>query len=170
MARKRTVYGPDVEAKIRSGLERGQPAEAIAKELTAAGVKGASRATIDRRMREMRGRTASPRLFLGRRVAASDVPSPPLPESPEDIPSDADPDTIGRWIALAEQKGQDAANRGDLAGFGAMGRLAATLLEHRRKAAPPPRVDPNERPDMIAAKERARADFHRLIDRVANAA
>jgi hypothetical protein len=55
---------------------------------------------------------------------------------------------------------------GDLDGFGKMGRLTSALLEAKRKATPPPALDPNERPDMIAARERARDAFHKLIDRV----
>ncbi len=83
---------------------------------------------------------------------------------PDVIPDGVDVSTVDRWIPRIEKAAEAAEAAKD---FGAMASLLAkltALLEHKRKATPMPKADPNENPDMIAAKERARKEFHRLID------
>ena len=45
---------------------------------------------------------------------------------------------------------------GDFGSMGSMGRLLVAIEEHKRKIAPPPAVDPNELPDLVAAAEAAK--------------
>jgi hypothetical protein len=104
--------------------------------------------------------------------AISGTPAPftleiELPESPDAIPAGTDQETLIAWIGKAQELGRVAQAKGDLDGFGKMGRLSASLLEAKRKGAPIPKADPNDRPDLIAAKEAARKRLHKLIDEVA---
>ena len=46
---------------------------------------------------------------------------------------------------------------GDFGAIGSMGRLLVAIAEHERKIAPPPPVDPNELPDLVAAAEKTKA-------------
>lgn len=155
MARKRTEYGFDVDAEIRAQLTRGGTAPGIHTALVARGVD-VSLATITRRVRELRaGAVSAP--------ASTPAPGLTLPESPEAIPEGADESTLEALIELADREGKAAAARGDLDGFGKMGRLSVSLHEAKRKAAPLPKANPNDNPDLVKAKELARARFHKLI-------
>lgn len=133
---------------------RGDSADAISKAL--GGV--VSRATVGRRMSEMR-------------YGAGDVPAGPaeaeLPEDPENVPADTDPATVDKWIARVEKLAQVAELHQDAKRLGELGRLANTLFEAKRKATPIAKVDPNDAPDMIAAKEEARAAFRKLAKQAA---
>lgn len=94
------------------------------------------------------------------------VDAPPLPPSADDVPDDADPTTIDRWIEMADKAGRQAEARGDLAGIGAMGRLLARLMSDKAKFAPPEEPDPNDNPDMKALGARVAEKMHELIDKV----
>jgi hypothetical protein len=143
-------------------MARGGTAQSISDTLTSAGISGASKRTIARRMQELRGEVNADR---AQRVAAAKVtPAIPLPASPDAIPEGAEPSDYDTWLADAKEQADAAQAVGDLEGFGKMGRLTVALLEAKRKATPLPKDDPNERPDMIAAKERARKELHKLID------
>lgn len=180
MARKRTQWGPEVEARIVALMSRGGTATSISTALAAAGVKGASRATVARRMQELAGRVKAEKAerVKARRASAKAEPAapvhvapvveerPPLPATPEAIPDDADPSTLKWWLEKAEELARQAEAEGDLDAFGKMGRLASTLLEHRRKAEPPPKADPNEHPDVVALAAAAREMLHKMIDQV----
>lgn len=161
MARKRKELGPDTNAKICELLARGGTAGSIARALKASGV-AVSEATVGRRILELRGGggRSSP--------VAGDAPvAPALPASPEEIPEGADPETLDYWINLAREMGEQAHEAKNLDGFGKMGRLAASLLDAKRKSAPLPKPNPNDNPDLVKATERARARLHKLIDQVA---
>ncbi len=168
MPREKRDFPPEILARMRAGERAGKSAKVIAAELTKAGVEGASAATVSRRLRELRGQPAKLRTLKGEapKRAVQTAPTaeaPPLPETPEDIPDGTDVSTLDHWIEVAKRNGATAETEKNLAGIGAMGRLVATLLEHRRKATPDPKPDPNEHPDMVAAAKRAREDLHTLI-------
>lgn len=184
MGRTKTTWGADVEERIRQGIARGRTAAEISRELSAAGIKGASRATIDRRMRELRGKSAPPRVPRARAsappkvdAAPSPAPStppvpspdeaPPLPSSVDDVPEEVDLTTLDRWIVMADNAGRVAEAMGDLAGIGAMGRLLARLLADKARFAPPKVEDPNDHPDMKMMGARCVERMHDLIDKVA---
>lgn len=95
MARNRTNHGTDVEAQIAKMAGLGWTAEHIAKILKSKGVKGVSRATIGRRLRELRGKVrvgraasspkskAKPAATKTRaRAAAAEVAEPTSPQPP----------------------------------------------------------------------------------------
>lgn len=171
--RKRKDLGHDVEALIRALMARGGTSESIARALAASGVRGVSRATIDRRMRELRGPVAAPRAQrAGSRRSAPmprPAPPPPAPMADDELPSeDAIPETAGianlrRWLALADRGGRAALERGDLGTVGVMGRLIVALSAAIRKATPPalPRLE--DQPDMRVVAERARAKLQTMI-------
>lgn len=179
MPRKPMDLGPRTEKKIASLMKRGGTAESIEKALRAAGIKGVSRATIGRRMRELRGSVAAPRVSAdaARRAhyaspeQSAEPPAPDsqseedMPTTPEAIPEGAHIAQIDRWLKRAEVMGQKAAELGDVAAIGQMGRLSKSLLEARQKAEPLDKNDPKEQPDWLAAAARARVLLHRYIDK-----
>jgi hypothetical protein len=61
VARKRIDLGPAVDTEIAARMTRGESAESIAKALCSKGVEGASRASIGRRMRVLRGASRASR-------------------------------------------------------------------------------------------------------------
>ncbi len=166
MARKRIDFGSDVDAQIRALTAKGGTAMSISAALTQAGVRGASSATIGRRMRELRGTIGPPQARASKRSAtpAPDSDPAPLPSKPEEIPEDATPTQLDRWIAQAESAVNEAESAGNLPLMGQMLRVASQLAETRRKATPPDPPDPNANPDMVAAAKRARTALHKLID------
>lgn len=179
MPRKRSELGANVDKRIAALMTRGWTAEAIAKELQAKGTDVSTR-TIGRRMRELRGDVAAPRASSSptrrEHYAMPDPasPAPPASESKDDvdealpgadeIPEEANLAQIERWLKRAEAMAQKAMALGDIAGMGQMGRLTSALLEAKRRATPPEKADPNDRPDMVAAAQRARDMLHRMID------
>lgn len=174
MARKRKDFGTEGERRLESMMAAGEPAERIAEALCAMGVQ-VSRSTVDLRMRARRGAVQA-RIPVGPSFAAEVLAltpaadAPPgdekgLPASPEDIEG-ADVGTLDRWLARAEEAGRKAVEAGNLAAIGAMGRLAVTLQEAKRKAEPPPVQDPNESPDMVRLGKEVAERLHRMVDLV----
>jgi hypothetical protein len=165
MARKKMPLDAD---RIVALMSVGRTAEEITAALVAEGAQ-VSRATITRRMRELKGKAKAAkadRAKARRAAAPAPVEMPPLPKSADDVPDDADPTTLDWWLAKAEELARQAETVEDFDTFGKMGRLAATLLEHRRKAQPPPEVDPNDTPDMVALGAQVAERLHRMIDQV----
>jgi hypothetical protein len=153
MARKRkTIDGDRIVALMRGG----RTAEKIAEVLAAEGVH-VSRATITRRMRELKGKANAGR------AAARVTPPAQVDEVPDVVPDGTELAIVDKWIPKVEAAAEAAEAEGDLTAFASLTAKLVTLLEHRRKAAPPPRADPNESPDMVAAAKRAREMLHRLI-------
>jgi hypothetical protein len=116
---------------------------------------GVSASTVGRRMRELKGKAPAP------------VVSPVFAEAeevPEEVPEGTELGVVEKWIPKIEAAARAAEASKN---YGAMASLMAklvALLEHKRKATPVAKPDPNDNPDMIEAKERARKEFHRLID------
>lgn len=168
MPRKKREFSAKVEAQISAMATAGGTAQAISKALRAAGVKGASPATVGRRLRELRRGVTTPRAGsraeLRAAYASPEQTDSPLPETPEAIPEGTALSQIERWLKRAEAMGKIAVEKGDLAGMGQMGRLTSALLEAKRKATPPDKDDPKDNPDMGAAAARARATLHKYID------
>lgn len=156
MPRKRNDFTPKDEKRLAGLMASGGTALSISKAMLAAGVKGASPATVGRRMRELRGDVAPKRVAKSSATPPSDyamsddsiVSDSPLPSSPEEIPAGTALSQIERWLKRAEAMGKAAVGKGDLAGMGQMGRLTSALLEARRKATPVEKDDPTESPDM----------------------
>jgi len=89
-------------------------------------------------------------------------PDPPANESEEVAPSD--PVDLDTAITEVKRAADEAKRAGNLTAYAALLQRYVALLEHQRKVAPPPKVDHNDNPDFAAAKERARAALHRLVD------
>lgn len=176
MGRKRINLGPDAEARIAVMMARGDNAEAIAKSV------GASQRTVERRMTELRGAVATARADSrsARRPPQRAVPR--LPLAPPTAGGDADdvdvaiPDgstveEIDRWLRVAEEEAKLAAGDEDPDNHIKWVRIVTSLIEAKRKAKPIPKVDPNDRPDMVEAAARVRKRWHALAEnlvRVAN--
>lgn len=179
MPRKRKELGARIDKMIASLIARGGTGKSIAAALKAKGVTGVSSRTIDRRIREVRGSVAPPRVMVTeslresyakavRDEEASDggddsKESTSLPEVGA-IPDDVSVEQIEQWIERADKMGRIAYAKGDLQGMGQMGRLTASLMEARRKAKPPDDDDPKDNPDMVKVATEARAKLHKYID------
>lgn len=152
------------EARLRSLLASGRSAAEIAADM------GLGQRTIERRIAAIKGPTSP--LPLKRPGKTEAVPPAPpsqgdiddLPEDADAVPEGTDLETLDRWIKRAEDAGRRAAAEGNLAGIGAMGRLASTLYERKRKMAPPVVPDPNDDPELIKLAETARNKLREYID------
>lgn len=160
MSRKRTELTPAQNADLEARTARGEGAATIHAAL--GGV--ISVPTIERRQRELRNPTAS-------KAKSNPAPAPkPEPEAPdpvdvpETIPETATLDTIDRWIKRVEDGARKAEEQGNLAALGSLAMRAASLVEARRKAAPLPKPDPNENPDMKALAAEVEKRLFKLVD------
>lgn len=151
----------------------------IAQDFRARGIQ-VSPVTISRRVRELRGKTPRKRpLPRGASAAAPSPPSPPAapPSDPPDDPAPA-PDysadstirEIDTHLEVAKEKAAAAAAIGNADEHATYMRMIVQLLEARRKAAPAPKIDPNENPDMIAEAARARKMFYALAENLVRVA
>lgn len=170
MARRPTELGSTGEQILAAGVARRATAVQVIADLKAAGITGVSRATIGRRLLDGRGKVAPPRMKRGKSASPASTTAaedaPPL-ELPDVIPPGTAPEQIESMISNALVSGEEARKKGDLASFAAMGRFVVMAKSELRKATPPPKPDPNDNPDIKAAKERVRREFHKLIDKVA---
>lgn len=98
MARQKTELGAATEKRMKALLARGGTAESITKELRAAGLK-VSRATIGRRMRELRGAVRVGRVAKRPKEVAPESPPAP-PSAGTDIPLPASPDAIPEGLSV----------------------------------------------------------------------
>lgn len=163
MGRKRIELGPDAVSQIRAMKEAGHSAEAIADAL------GISPATVKRRIAELKGKVP-PAAVLRPKAPAPELPRAPTSEG--DIEEVADEVVtegtslaqIDEWLKVARERANAAADHGDSDNHIKYMRLAAMLLEAKRKATPIPKADPNEHPDMVEAAERVREKWHALAE------
>jgi transposase-like protein len=149
MGRKRTPI--DAE-ELRGMMRRGLTVEEIAKHF------GVAKSTAHSRVQAMKQGTG-PRPV----TPAAPASVPRVDEVPDVPPDDAPLELVNKWIAKVEAAAEAAESEGDLKTFATIAAKLVTLLEHRRKAAPPPVADPNEHPDMVEAAKRARKRLHDLI-------
>lgn len=160
MARKRTELTPDQDARIVSGVKRGDTAEQVAAAL--GGV--VSSRTIGRRMRELRGPIAS-------RASSAPTPDvgrpPPVPTSPDEIPDGASLPELADLLRRAKALLADAEDEKNLPLAGQMIRVCSQLAETIRKATPPEQADPNDSPDMVKLGADVEKRFLKMIDLVA---
>lgn len=174
MGRNRIDHGSDGQARIAMLVAAGHGPERIAAEL------GVSETTAKRRMREVRPAVtavkAESRNARREAVRAARPQSPPTsgPRMPSargedevEIPEGSSLEEIDYWLKLAKDEAAAAVDDEDPDNRIKWVRLAASLLEARRKVAPIPKADPNEHPDFVAAAARARQRMHELIDRAA---
>lgn len=102
--------------------------------------------------------------MLADAIAAAMKAAPPLPDSPDDIPEGTDQDTLEQWLQIAKRNGITAEAEGNMQALAQMGRLSASLLEAKRKSAPPPVVDPNENPDFVALAKEFRTRMLKMLE------
>lgn len=178
MGRKRTELGTNVDTMVRELISRGGTAESVHAALAMAGIRKVSMRTIGRRIAEAKGKPGGARVRpaapdpaprVPRELPQDDEDEPDedeLPDTPAEIPEDTTIATYDRWIAEAETMGKIAAEDANYGEWSKMGRLVVMFSEARRKARPMPKIDPNEHPDMLVAKEKGRAELHRLAEAV----
>ncbi len=153
MGRKRIELGPTTDAEIAQRMKRGQSCQTIAKAIGG----GVSYRTISRRMQELRGKepAKAPVAPAPEAVAAGEVP--------DVIPEGVDLGAVDKWISRVERAAAVAEADGDFTAMSSLMAKFVALLEHKRKATPLPKPDPNENPDFVAAAKRAREMLHKLI-------
>ncbi len=164
MARKRDELTAAQTKRLTDLLARGRTIVDIAADLNARGAT-ASRATIARRCREIRGRDERKR--PPRKAAASPpAESTDLPSSDDDIHG-ASIETLRRWIKNADQVGEEALRERNMRAWGEAGRLVKSLLDEDRKRQAPPKADPNEDPDLRAIAIDVAKRLHDYVDKIA---
>jgi hypothetical protein len=109
-------------------------------------------------------------------ISEADAPPPivegpdePLPD-PETLPADMPGDEVDRLRSMAARAQARAEREGNVAGVLSAGKLSLALLEHQRKAAPPPVVSIDDQPDMVAAAVRFRDTVGTLFERIVDEA
>src|SRR5678815_4191374 len=150
------------ESIIKDGIRRRLSPERVRVNLIASGAPDVCERTVRRHMERLSGTVQAERKAK-RKGSPTPQPEHGLPEA-EEVPSDAGIAQLNYWLGVAERNAKEAETEGDLETLTKMVRLASTILDMRRKMMPPPKQDPNERPDMIAAAERARVWLHKQID------
>ena len=73
----------------------------------------------------------------------------------------------GDRLRLADRAAARAERDGNVGGLVSAGRLKTAVLEHQRKAAPPPAVVHDDMPDMRAAAESFKAGMRAGLERIA---
>lgn len=175
MARKRQELTRAQERKLLDLMASGGTLDENTAALKARGVS-ISRATVARRMGELKGSGKVKATRAKKRAARGSVPPPveaaldevaSLPTDAEAIPENVDEKTLDRWLATADRIGRDAELDDDFDTVAKMGRLSASLLEHKRKAKGPPPRDQNEDPDYVELGARVAAKLHEYVDKIA---
>lgn len=168
MAKKRIELGPEAEAIITARMARGDSLDEICKDYKV------SRATIARRMRELRGKVPAAKAALlaeSRKKRAAPAPARPTGVEEGDSPAmdlslDSTLREIDAQLEVAKQKAEEASALGNAEEHATYMRMVIALLEARRKATPAPKIDPNESPDMIAAAEAARTRLFGIAEKL----
>lgn len=176
MSRKRANWTAAGESLFDALAGQGLAAGEIARRLSELGEQGASRATVGRRLAERLGARRAGK--AGNPDAAKRAPEPVAADlddedGPEEPPAPSASDIerliatgqtegmtlteINTWIERVDMAYVAAERDGNTAAIVALARVSASLLDTRRKAAPPPPVDPNAFPDLVEAAERAKA-------------
>jgi hypothetical protein len=170
VGRKRIDLGPAADSQIVARMARGDSAAQLAHDF------GVSRPTMQRRMRELRGRvpaaraenTAAHRAKISPPSAAAPPSPPSTPAEPDGdalyVPEDSTLQEIDKWLAVAKERAEHAAASDNAEEHATYMRMIIALIEARRKAAPVPKTDPNDQPDMIEAAKRVRKRWHDLAD------
>lgn len=160
MARARKVLPSGVEAQLAEFAARDVAANTVVGILSAQGHKGLCERLIQRRMREYR---------LGLKKPAYPTPasSPPLPQTPNEVPENATVELYNDWIDQAQRLTKIAEANDDLEGFAKMARVASQLIAAKIKATPPDAPRPEDNPDMVALGKLATSKLHSMVEKVA---
>lgn len=164
MSRNRTPLTGAQEKKLRDMMAMGASVEKTTAALRATGAK-VSPATVNRRMREEKGKAPkkrAPRASARPPAPTTEPEEIEVPETEADIPQGASPDVYKRLLKAAETKASAADGIDD---WSKCARIIVAIQDAQRKAAPPPKADPSENPDWVAAAKSARAKLFQLIEK-----
>lgn len=135
---------------------------ALAKQIVAARKGGATYVEVQRLFD-----VSPPTVAKAERMAKAPVVE--LEDGPAVPPGEGDDDVSGD-LRVIEGLARQAAKEKNLSGVATLGRLRVSLLEHRRKAAPPPDMAGKvmiDRAEIIESAQRVRRRWHDLIDKAA---
>ena len=168
MGRPPTDLGPDADARIRARMARGESPKKIHEALAKDGLPGVSERTVARRMAALRSQVNAARAPAKPSVvAATPGPAgPPLPDSPDDIPSDASLDLLEHYRRIAKTSVEAASDEGDLKLVAQLINMAGAVEDRITRRTPRPVEDINDQPDMIALGAEVEARFLKSIDMV----
>jgi hypothetical protein len=152
MARPQIDLGRTIEAEIRIRAARGENARTIAEALGQPKLQQ----TINRRIKKLAGQPAKRAAEPAKTTSPEDVP--------DNVPENTPTEDLDRWLAAVEKGLSRAEADGNLSALASLAAKATALMALRHKSAPLPKPDPNDNPDYVAAKEKARARFLALID------
>lgn len=161
MTQQKTQYSATVQEILRVAVLRGRPIEEVSRELIAMGVKGASFATVARRMAEIRQGVNASRPVVAAPTLPSDVPL-----DPGALPEGASVAELATLRSRCKAALDTAEGDGDLKLVGQLIRVQAALEELIRKATPARVPDPNDDPDVRAMGAAAVERLHQYIEHV----
>jgi hypothetical protein len=177
MSRKKTSWGAAHERTFASLAKQGLTAGEIAARLTADGCPGASKATVGRRLRDVRGVVRARKANAGPRSALAEAKpdAPAADDGAADVPTDPEEleaaplAQLEWWLVEVKAAFEAAKVDRNVAAQASLAARATALLEARRKAAPPEREDPNAYPDLVAAAASCKAKLRARLDRALKA-
>jgi hypothetical protein len=152
MARKRKPLPDD---RIVALMVGGRTAEQITEILQSEGYD-VSRPTVTRRMQASRGQANA------LRASARAATGAPAEDVPDELPEGAPLEVVDKWIPKVEAAAEAAEAAGDLGAFATLTAKLVMLIEHRRKAMPPPKADPNDDLDLRKLGAEVAKRLHRL--------
>jgi hypothetical protein len=173
MARKAKPIGSVAEAAMKAKMLAGGTTAQVAAAGTRAGGSPISTTTAHRWLKKHQGpirATKHSGLVPVPKPAAKVKAAPPsapdalldVPEDPTDLAS-APVELVDRWLERVDRAYIAAEEAGNLAAQAALASRATALVEARRKGQPPPAVDPNLNPDLIAAAEACKAKLRKKL-------
>jgi hypothetical protein len=151
MARPQTNLGPALDAEIAARTARGESAKTIKAALGGA----VSERTLIRRQATLRGK--SPQPTTSKQVASE------TPTVPDEVPENAPPEALDRWLSILDRAQVQAEKDGNLAALASLAAKAATLLNLKHKHAPLPKPDPNDNPEWQALSKKGEDRLLTLI-------
>lgn len=168
MARKRTNLGADADAQILARMKRGESPKKIHEAFAAGGGPVVSERTIARRMAELRPEVKAARASKRRAPESAPAPAlgPPLPETPDEIPSDASLELLEHYRTLAKEAIDTASDLGDLKLLAQLINTAGAVEDRIQRRQPRPAEDINDQPDMVALGKLVEERFVKMVDMV----
>jgi len=174
MGRKHKVLSPQLEKEIAARRARGESAQSISAALGGA----ISHQTLRNRWAVEEGRPKGLRPSRGGKIRpAKPVMAPPpassiaSPGEPGELEGDAPPpdaphEVAQQWLAKMIAAAEQSQAAGNLSALATFARLVKDFMLVRYRTAPIAAPNPNDNPDMIAARDAARNRMHTYLTKV----
>ncbi len=149
-------------------MAKGDSPEKVHAALSAAGITGVTVRTVARRMAALRPEANAARSPSRKAVAPppESGAGPPLPATPDEIPSDASLALLEHYRRMARAAVDAASDEGDLKLVAQLINMAGAVEDRIQRRTPRVADDPNESPDMVAMGRLVEERFLKMVDMV----